>query len=100
MTTLVNNYDENVECESIEAIIEFFSENSANADKVLVQVSQQLDKEFLSWVKFTYCSQPRTEEQWVAAEQEFLSENYKTMKNVEQGFNLEWPHKIDEEELA
>ena len=100
MTTLVNNYDESPELSSIDEAMEFFSENSANPDKLLNEVAKKLDKEFMSWVKFTYFSQPQSEEQWIAAEQEFLVENYGTVAGIEKAFGLQWPHKIDSEELV
>jgi hypothetical protein len=100
MTTLVNNYDESVELTTIDEAMEFFAENSANTTAQLTTVIRKLDREFHSWVKFTYSPQPRSDEQWASAEKEFLRENYGAMAGIEQAFGLNWPHKIDEAELA
>lgn len=94
--TLINNYDEAIELTSIDEAMEFFAEHDANETDVLVLVGRALDKEFSSWVKFTYDSAPRTDEQWIAAEAEFLQETYKNLQGIERAFNLVWPHKIDE----
>ncbi len=98
--TLVNNYDESIELTTIDEAIEFFSENNVNPDKLLIEVAKKLDKEFEAWIKFTYCAAPNSDEQWEIAEQEFLVENYGTVAGIEKAFSLQWPHKIDEAELA
>lgn len=98
--TLVNNYDTSPELYSIDEAVEFFAENNANPDKLLIEVAKKLDKEFEAWIKFTYCAAPNSDEQWEIAEQDFLVENYGTVVGIEKAFKLEWPHKIDAEELV
>jgi len=102
MTTLVNNYDENIRTKTIEQVVEFFYNEgqTENPDFVLGDLTMKLDKEFARYMKFHGISMPRGNEAIEALEAEFLADTYPKMTDVEKAFDLKWPYKIDEEELV
>jgi hypothetical protein len=102
MNTLVNNYDENVRTKTIEQVVEFFFNDgeTENTDYVLGNLTMKLDAEFAAYVKFHGISMPRTTEALDDLEAEFLADTYPKMTDIEKAFDLKWPHKIDEGELA
>ena len=97
---LVNNYDENEIPECIDDVLAFFGVHGTNSGATLTNLCKKLNDEFTAWAKFTYCPQPSSDEQWDSAEEEFLAENYRSMIDVKQAFNLNWPYLIDESELV